>query len=79
MAFYYFSNLCCQVSLMKWRTDKADLFLYRVPNLSFRGPGVAPSKTHHGEYAGSLGLTKNLSQTYKFWSRGENTRQRVRS
>ena len=29
--------------------------------------------------AGSLRLTKNLSQTYKFWSPGENTRQRVRS
>lgn len=34
MAFYYFSNLCCQVSLVKWKRDKADIFLYGVLSLS---------------------------------------------
>lgn len=43
MAFYYFSNLCCQVSLMKWRRDKADIFLYGVLSVTPQvGLGAAP-------------------------------------
>jgi hypothetical protein len=34
MASYYFSNLCCQVSLMKWGRHKADVFLCRVLSIS---------------------------------------------
>ena len=58
MAFYYFSNLCCQVSLMKWRRDKADLFLYRVPSLSFRGPGLLPLRLTMENRLGCWGLDR---------------------
>ena len=48
MAFYYFSNLCCQVSLVKWRRDTADIFLYGVLSTSLQvGLGqFLPLKTH---------------------------------
>lgn len=57
MPFYYFSNLCCQVSLVKWKRDKADIFLYGVRSLS---PQVGlqqllPLKIYNLDEAGPLG------------------------
>lgn len=48
MAFYYFSNLCCQVSLVKWRRDTADIFPYGVLSMYLQ-VGLChflPLKTH---------------------------------
>lgn len=53
MAFYYFSNLCCHVSLMKRRRGKADLFLCGVLS---GGTGLPLSlKLHSLDEAGPLG------------------------